>query len=216
MDLELKLALEPVVERAKKQLDTLQTEAATSTALVLPFLRALGYDPFDPTEVVPEFSADFGPKKGEKVDYAVMKDARPIMLIEVKRWSVDLGKIHESQLYRYYSVTPARISVLTNGVQYKFFADTENSNQMDSRPFLEFDVRSLKKADLDALRKFTKHSFDDDSITTEAQELLFAEASLLRSTMNSQRRLTTSCVTSPRRSTRERSGSTPRSCSQGL
>ena len=66
MDLELKLALDPIADR--KQLDHLQTEAATSTARVLPFLAALGYDVFNPAEVVPEFTADFHGKKCEKVD----------------------------------------------------------------------------------------------------------------------------------------------------
>lgn len=173
MDLELKLALDPIAERAKKQLDNLQTEAATSTALVLPFLAALGYDVFNPTEIVPEFTADFGPKKGEKVDYAIMKDGRPIVLIEVKCWNVNLDRIHESQLYRYFSVTTAKVSILTNGVQYKFFADTETANKMDERPFFEFDIRAMKKADYEALRKFAKGAFDDENVASAAQELLF-------------------------------------------
>lgn len=173
MDLELKLALDPLAERAKKQLDHLQTEAATSTALVLPFLSALGYDVFDPREIVPEFTADFGGKKGEKVDFAVMKDGRPIMLIEVKCWNVPLDRVHESQLYRYFSVTTAKVSILTNGVQYKFFADTETTNKMDERPFFEFDIRSMRKADYEALRRFAKGAFDDENVTSAAQELLF-------------------------------------------
>lgn len=173
MDLEFKLALDPLAERARKQLDHLQTEAATSTALVLPFLSALGYDVFDPREIVPEFTADFGGKKGEKVDFAVMKEGRPIILIEVKCWNVALDRVHESQLYRYFSVTPAKVSILTNGVQYKFFADTETSNKMDERPFFEFDIRAMKKADYEALKRFAKGSFDDENVTSAAQELLF-------------------------------------------
>lgn len=173
MDLELKLALDPIADRARKQLDHLQTEAATSTALVLPFLAALGYDVFNPAEIVPEFTADFGGKKGEKVDYAVMKNGQPIILVEVKCWNVELGRIHESQLYRYFSVTTAKISILTNGILYKFFADTETANKMDDRPFFEFDIRNMRKADYEALRQFSKGSFDDDNIVTAAQELLF-------------------------------------------
>lgn len=175
MDLELKLALDPIADRARKQLDHLQTEAATSTALVLPFLAALGYDVFDPTEIVPEFSADFGGKKGEKVDYAVLKNGGPIILVEVKCWNVNLDRVHESQLYRYFSVTPAKVSILTNGVQYKFFADTEAQNKMDEKPFYEFDIRSMKKADYDALRRFTKSNFDGETVATAAQELMFTQ-----------------------------------------
>lgn len=48
-----------------------QTEEATKNAIVMPFLRVLGFDVFDPMQVIPEFIADVGLKKGEKIDYAV-------------------------------------------------------------------------------------------------------------------------------------------------
>lgn len=48
----------------------------------MPFISALGYDVFNPTEVIPEFTADVGTKKGEKVDYAIKKDDKIIILIE--------------------------------------------------------------------------------------------------------------------------------------
>jgi len=69
----------------------------------MPFINVLGYDVFDPTEVVPEFTADIGTKKGEKVDYAIMKDGKPIILFECKWSGADLNKEHASQLHRYFS-----------------------------------------------------------------------------------------------------------------
>ncbi len=36
--------------------------------MVMPFINALGYNVFDPLEVVPEYTADVGIKRGEKVD----------------------------------------------------------------------------------------------------------------------------------------------------
>ncbi len=66
--------------RIPKQLEHIQTEEATKNALIMPFISALGYNVFDPTEVVPEFTADVGIKKGEKVDYAIHLDGKPIML----------------------------------------------------------------------------------------------------------------------------------------
>ncbi|MFQ5879035.1 MAG: restriction endonuclease, partial [Dehalococcoidia bacterium] len=90
--------------RIEKRLGHIQTEEATKTSLVMPFINlALGYNVFDPTEVIPEFTADVGTKKGEKVDYAILKDGKVIMLFECKRCGSDLDKEEASQLYRYFS-----------------------------------------------------------------------------------------------------------------
>lgn len=104
----------------KQQKNNVTTEEATKNAFILPFLDILGYNIFNPTEVVPEFVADIGIKKGEKVDYAIMEDGDPILLIECKSCDKNLDKAHASQLYRYFSVTPARFGILTNGIQYSF------------------------------------------------------------------------------------------------
>jgi hypothetical protein len=149
----------------------LLTEEATKTSLVLPFLRALGYDVFNPSEVIPEYTADIGLKKGEKVDYAICNGKKVNILIECKPSSSDLNINHAGQLYRYFAVTKARLAILTNGVSYQFFSDIENANIMDSSPFFELDMTLVKPADIKILEKFTKISFDIDSILTEAQNL---------------------------------------------
>ena len=117
-----------------------ETEEATKNAFIMPFISALGYDVFNPSEVIPEFTADVGTKKGEKVDYAVTKDGKVILLIECKKISADLQKDHASQLYRYFSTTEARFGVLTNGSDYAFYSDIDESNKMDSKPFFEFNL----------------------------------------------------------------------------
>src|SRR5699024_3197608 len=119
----LRVKLTELANRAPTLKEPLHTEAATCTALVMPFLAALGYDVLNPTEVVPEFTADIGTKKGEKVDYAIMRDGEPQILTEVKCWNVDLKEAQFSQLLRYYATTPARIGILTNGLEYRFYAD---------------------------------------------------------------------------------------------
>src|SRR3954463_15472317 len=118
--------------RIPKQRDLIQTEDATKNALIMPFIAALGYNVFDPTEVTPELNADVGIKKGEKVDYAILKDGKPIMLFECKHHAADLAHSHASQLYRYFSVTEARFGVLTNGILYWFFTDMDAPNKMDA------------------------------------------------------------------------------------
>lgn len=159
--------------RIPKQLPHIQTEEATKNALVMPFISALGYNVFDPTEVTPELHADVGLKKGEKVDYAILKDAKPIILFECKDHRADLSKEHASQLYRYFSVTEARFSVLTNGIVYWFYTDLDAPNKMDAKPFFEFNLLDIKEQDVDELKRFSKSAFDLNGILTTASELKY-------------------------------------------
>lgn len=161
--------------RAGKQLEHILTEEATKNALVLPFINALGYNVFDPTEVVPEFTCDVGTKKGEKVDYALKLEGKPIMLFECKHAGSDLRIEHASQLFRYFAVTEARIGVLTNGIIYLFFTDLEAPNKMDERPFLEFDLLEPKEATVLELKKLTKSAFNLDELLSAAHELKYTK-----------------------------------------
>src|ERR1044071_7269994 len=117
--------LQALAIKTEKLCPVLETEEATKNALVMPLIHMLGYDIFDPTEVIPEFTADVGIKKGEKVDYAVKKDGRLVMLFECKHCGAELNLKHASQLFRYFAVTEARIGVLTNGIIYQFYTDLE-------------------------------------------------------------------------------------------
>ncbi|HLL74805.1 MAG TPA: type I restriction endonuclease [Pyrinomonadaceae bacterium] len=153
--------------------DLLQTEEATKNALVMPFIQILGYDIFDPTEVVPEFIADVGIKKGEKVDYAIKKEGQIIMLFEVKHCGADLNIKHASQLFRYFATTEAKIGVLTNGVVYRFFTDLEAPNKMDEKPFLEVDMLDLNETVVGELKKLTKPAFNLDEMMTTAGDLKY-------------------------------------------
>lgn len=152
--------------------DNLATEEATKTALIMPFFNLLDYDVFNPIEFVPEFVADIGTKKGEKVDYAIIKDDKPVILIEAKSINDDLTK-HDAQLFRYFTSTEAKFAILTNGVIYKFFTDLEESNKMDEKPFLEVNLLDLSDIQILELKKFTKDNFDIDTIFNSASELKY-------------------------------------------
>lgn len=165
--------IQELSQRIPKQLDHIQTEEATKSAFVMPFIQALGYDVFNPFEVVPELVADVGTKKGEKVDYAIKKDDAVVMLIECKWCGQNLDECHASQLFRYFSVTAARFGILTNGVYYKFFSDIDEPNKMDSKPFFEFDLLAFDDEKVAELKKFSKSAFDLDNILTTASELKY-------------------------------------------
>jgi len=109
-------------EKVLKLRDQIQTEEATKNAFIMPFIHALGYDIFNPEEVIPEFIADIGIKKGEKVDYAIQRNGMPVMLIECK-WCNDCLDVYSSQLFRYFHTTQSRFALLTNGVSYLFYTD---------------------------------------------------------------------------------------------
>ena len=172
MEFEEKLA--GLAAKIRQQSAAIQTEEATKNAFIMPFIQSiLGYDVFNPLEVVPEFTSDIGTKKGEKVDYAILKDGAIQILIESKKIGEPLNINHAGQLFRYFHVTSARISILTNGQVYKFFTDLDAPNKMDEKPFLELDLLNIDEHAIPELQKLTKSAFDVDSIISAAGELKY-------------------------------------------
>lgn len=169
MDLETRIA--ELSKRAQEHREVLLTEEAAKNALVMPFLQALGYDVFNPSEVVPEFTCDVGIKKGEKVDYALCRDGKVAVLIECKPASSELSINHASQLFRYFATTEARLAILTNGVVYKFYSDVDSPNRMDDKPFFTFSLDAVRKSDIRTLADFTRQAFDIEKIVEEAGKL---------------------------------------------
>jgi hypothetical protein len=170
--MDIKDQLKQLADRTIKLKEQIQTEEATKNAFIMPFLQILGYDVFNPLEVVPEFVSDIGLKKGEKIDYAIFKDGTPTILIECKHWTQNLN-IHDGQLLRYFHVSKAKFGLLTNGITYRFYSDLVEPNKMDEKPFLEFNINEIRDNQLDELKKFHKSIFDVDSIINTASELKY-------------------------------------------
>jgi hypothetical protein len=168
-------SLQQLAARIPSQLSHVLTEEATKNALIMPFIQALGYNVFDPTEVIPEFTADVGTKKGEKVDYVIKRDNKMIILWECKPVGGKLGLNHASQLYRYFSVTEARFAILTNGVDYQIYTDIEAANRMDEKPFFEFSMLALDAKAIEEIRKFSKAAFNLENILSTASELKYTK-----------------------------------------
>lgn len=170
MDLQNQIkALAGKIEKLK---DRIETEESTKHAFVMPFIALLGYDTYNPLEVVPEFTADLGLKKGEQVDYAIFQEDQPVLIIECKNWREDLN-VHNSQLFRHFHVTKTRFALLTNGIEYCFYTDLENTNKMDEKPFLEFDICQVKENTIHEIAKFHKSGFDVDKILSNASSLKY-------------------------------------------
>ena len=170
--MDFKDAIKQLADRVEKLKENIQTEEATKNAFIMPFINALGYDVFNPLEVIPEMTCDIGTKKGEKIDYAIMKDEQPILLIECKHWKQDLN-IHDNQLLRYFNVSKAKFGLLTNGIIYRFYTDLKEPNIMDDKPFLEVDITDLRDNQIEELKKFHKSYFDVENILSSASELKY-------------------------------------------
>lgn len=171
-DLYMELAerINVVAERLLTLKESIFTEEATKNGLVMPVLSALGYDVFEPLEVVPEFTADVGIKKGEKVDYAILRRREPVILIECKILGSDLDA-HGSQLFRYFGTTTAKIGVLTDGAVWRFFTDLDAPNRMDHDPFMVLDLHEVKAPVVQELSKLAKSAWDLDGLLDTAQDL---------------------------------------------
>ena len=160
-------------QRVTTMTPSITNEESTKMSMIIPFFQLLGYDVFNPNEFYPEYTADIGIKKGEKVDYAILNNGSPEILIECKWCGESLTK-HDSQLFRYFATCPAKFAILTNGLRYKFYTDLDEANKMDMTPFLEIDMANLRDTSVNALKKFCKDSFDKDSIFSVASELKYS------------------------------------------
>ena len=182
MDFKERLLLH--AQNIKKVIETqkITTEEGTKNALIMPFIKdVLGYNVFDPSEVNPEFDAEMikggTSKKMDKVDYAIMKEGRPIILVECKDVNADLNKEHASQLFSYFVATeaPNLVGILTNGKIYQFYTDTVVANVMDKTPFLEINLLEMKESSINELKRFTKENFKVEGLTSVAEELKYTQ-----------------------------------------
>ncbi len=166
-------AIKQLSQRISSLKDSIQNEESTKMSFVLPFFQVLGYDVFNPMEFCPEYTADVGIKKGEKVDYAIIINNEPIILIECKSCTESLDK-HGSQLFRYFGTSSAKFGILTNGIIYRFYTDLDETNKMDLTPFLEINMLDLKENLVNELKKFSKETFDRDKIFSTASDLKYS------------------------------------------
>ena len=165
-------------EQVRKRLEHVQGEEATKQALVLPFFSSLGYDIYDPTEVKPEYISDAATKKAgqfEKVDYAIRLNNAVVMVVEAKAVNEKLVS-HDGQLRRYFTWTQtAKVGIVTNGIEYRFFTDLRADNIMAEDPFLSFTILDYTPKDLENLKFFHRDNFDPAAKTYHAEEIVYTK-----------------------------------------
>lgn len=184
-NLEIKNQLQLLADKLDTYKHTLTNEEITKTSIIMPFLKnVLGYDVFDPQEVIAEYTADVGNKKGEKVDYAININNKPAILVECKKFDEELHVKHASQLFRYFNTCEAKIALLTNGLQYQFFTDIETPNIMDTTPYLTLDLSNLQDYYIKDLVKLSKDKFNLNDIMYAANNLKYL--GLIKNTLTTE------------------------------
>lgn len=168
--------IKAIAQRIDKMQNQIKTEEATKTALIMPFIKALGYDVFNPMEVHPEFTADVPGVNENKVDYAILIDDKPVILIECKYCNEDINKPkHKAQLHKYFHTTESKVGILTNGIIYYFYTDTDKPNIMDDKPFFEFNMLDFSESIINELKRFSKSKINQDELSGVAKNLLYTK-----------------------------------------
>ncbi|MBO6037796.1 MAG: type I restriction enzyme HsdR N-terminal domain-containing protein [Acetobacter sp.] len=167
--------------RAQELVSHCTNEEATKQFLILPFIEFLGYDTRDPREFVPEYAADFSDKYKNRVDYAILKNKAPIIALECKACGCAL-KDERGQLRAYFNAVPTiKMGILTDGMIYEFYADSDEPNMMDSKAFFSFNLYDVAKgkieeSTLNGIMSLQKSSFDPDNIGAEAKRNLIFQS----------------------------------------
>lgn len=160
-------------EMCMKRRQSCQGEEACKQGLILPFIQLLGYDIFDVDEVRPEHSADFSDKYKNRVDYAILKEDEAVIAIECK---LQVDKADRGQLKSYFNACKSvKLGILTDGLNYEFFADCDSPNMMDDEPFISFNFEEFAQGRIDdeqvkAISSFSKSEFDPDNVGAEAKK----------------------------------------------
>lgn len=170
--------LQRFAEQVRRRQPHIRGEESTKQALIVPFLSLLGYDVHDPTELQPEYIADFAKKRSggpsEKVDYAIRRDNVPVIFIECKAVDCD-PSAHSGQLARYFNATTSvPIAIITNGLRYMFFTDLEEKNILSERPFFQFNILEFTTNDAEVLESFGRARYDPATIRERVEEIIYA------------------------------------------
>ena len=154
-------------------------ETATRQFVVLPVLRALGWDDrnLETLEVFPESPTDLENNKQTKVDYALRHDGRSLVFIECKRWSENLEKPkHHEQLARYIFQKGVDLGVLTNGKTWSFYLAYKTDVPWGNRKFCSIELSEQKDAIVDFQKYLSKPNVINESAKAEAKKMVQTDA----------------------------------------
>ena len=164
---ELLEKLETHAVRVRSIREYCSNEEQTKVSLINPYLEHLGFDVRDPRYVQLEYRSDIG-SGTERVDYALLKNGKPALLIEAKPATTILPSEAPVQLRRYAMAIPElRYCAVTNGVHWHWYAKSQNSGDLNPNPFLVHDATDPNVVEVRWLASLRNDPQNWDSIATE-------------------------------------------------
>ncbi len=136
-------------------------EASIKAGVVLRLLRVLGWDPFNVSEVTPEYTVG-----GRRVDFALRASNSNKVFVEVKRPREDLEP-HQEQLLGYSFTEGVRLAVLTNGITWWLYLALSEGN-WEQRRFYSLDL--LEQEPSDVAKRFVEFLAKDRVVSGEAAQ----------------------------------------------
>ena len=119
-------------------------EATTQQYVVLPILRALGWDDTNlaSMEILPEYKVE-----SRRADYAlhIQREQNPVVLIECKRWNQPIGKNEEQICFYAYSGN-VPLAIITNGKLWRFYLSRWEASSLSDRIFCESNIENREGA----------------------------------------------------------------------
>lgn len=187
MDLFAKLSA--LKSTATGQFPLLDSKRKRETVLLLPFLAALGYDPFDLRDVEPEFPIPLEEGRERSVDYAAKKSGSPVILFHLELLPLEeplaetgapLQACDSTELLRDLRRSEARVGALTDGIRYRFYADLEpfyavlkGEMAAGEAPFVTFNLLDCSEEAVEKLRPLVKPKFRAGAILSRAHHLKY-------------------------------------------
>lgn len=152
-------------------------EAKTRMYLIEPLLEIIGYSR-DPKDMLTEINAGWG-QKNDKADIGlIVRGKKPEIIIECKKYGKKLTDKEGDQLNGYFSHTEgSKIGILTNGMEWRFYAEYLEKNKLHSNPFMVIDFTEIDDNKIGLFAQFHKSTPDNfiAKILEEAQDTFFLE-----------------------------------------
>lgn len=146
-------------------------EAKTKSGAIERVLGHYDWDARDLTQVLPEFAISIPGGSSDHVDYALMEDGSPVLLIEAKQWGDNLDR-HYKQANGYYTMSEPRVLVfvLTDGKWWRFYADFDRPSVMDPKPFRMINICEMSESDEEFMESIRREVFSAESMIANAEQ----------------------------------------------
>lgn len=170
---ELRTGLMAMAKRSVGMMSACTNQECTKLYLVMPFLGLLGYDYSNPYAVYPKHVATGTDGLPITTDLAVLDDGNPVIAIDCATVGSDLTHHYPSLATYFDAQAPTKLAILTNGIVYHLYVDSDQPGHLDAEPYLTFDLETMALDGvtdevLESILRISEAHFDPETIAEAA------------------------------------------------